>query len=148
MMAFRVFPPEYSGAPDETPDGRYGCSSAHLAMMAFTSISLLYPYPYHFLSPFAFHSFDQYLSLFIFCSSVEISFATLRSTTVTLSMLCNSIVINNRSTSLYNRIVREERTRVALWGACWNRYYRLEIEYFMSTLAQETLEIMRTQLLW
>jgi COP9 signalosome complex subunit 5 len=46
------------------------------------------------------------------------------------------------------RVVREERERVSLWGACWNRYYRLEIEYFMSTLAQDTLNIMRTQLLW
>lgn len=46
------------------------------------------------------------------------------------------------------KIVREERERVSLWGACWNRYYRLEIEFFMSSLAQDTLNIMRTQLLW
>lgn len=45
-------------------------------------------------------------------------------------------------------LVREERDRVSLWGACWNRYYRLDIEYFMSTLAKDTLSIMRTQLLW
>lgn len=46
------------------------------------------------------------------------------------------------------KLVREERERVSLWGACWNRYYRLDIEYFMSSLAQDTLGIMRTQLLW
>ena len=46
------------------------------------------------------------------------------------------------------KIVRDDRQRVALWGACWNRYYRLDLEYFMSSLAQDTLELLRRQLLW
>jgi COP9 signalosome complex subunit 5 len=45
-------------------------------------------------------------------------------------------------------LVREERSRVEQWGACWNRYYRLEIDYFMSSLAADTLRNLRTQLLW
>lgn len=46
------------------------------------------------------------------------------------------------------KIIREERLRVEKWGNCWNRYYKLEIEYFMSNLAQETLGIMRNKFLW
>ncbi len=45
-------------------------------------------------------------------------------------------------------IVKDDRIRVSKWGACWNRYYKLEIEYYMSGLAQDTLEAMNNQFLW
>lgn len=65
--AFRVFPPEYSGPPNETPDGT---------------------------------------------------------------------------------IVEEDSKRVELWGACWNRYYKLEIEYFMSPQAKAVIGILSKNFLW
>ena len=30
-------------------------------------------------------------------------------------------------------IVTDDAKRVEVWGSCWNRYYELEVEYFMST---------------
>ena len=41
-----------------------------------------------------------------------------------------------------------DKTKVELWGACWNRYYKLEIEYFMSPLSQNTLEVLKNKFLW
>ena len=46
------------------------------------------------------------------------------------------------------KIVVDDRARVEKWGACWNRYYRLEVSYFMSTLAQNTLGILKNNFLW
>lgn len=45
-------------------------------------------------------------------------------------------------------IVTDDRRRVELWGACWNRYYRLEIDYFMSALSQQTLGALKNKFLW
>jgi COP9 signalosome complex subunit 5 len=45
-------------------------------------------------------------------------------------------------------IVTDDRRRLELWGACWNRYYRLEIEYFMSALSQQTLGVLKNKFLW
>lgn len=45
-------------------------------------------------------------------------------------------------------IVLDDRRRVELWGSCWNRYYRLEIEYFMSALSQQTLGLLKNKFLW
>jgi COP9 signalosome complex subunit 5 len=42
----------------------------------------------------------------------------------------------------------QERMRVEKWGNCWSRYYELEISYFMSTLAQGTLGILKNSFLW
>lgn len=45
-------------------------------------------------------------------------------------------------------IVVNDHQRVTKWGACWNRYYKLEINYFMSTLSQHTLEMLKDKFLW
>jgi COP9 signalosome complex subunit 5 len=45
-------------------------------------------------------------------------------------------------------IVTDDRRRVELWGACWNRYYKLEIDYFMSALSQQTLGVLKNKFLW
>ncbi|KAJ1438543.1 hypothetical protein B484DRAFT_444520 [Ochromonadaceae sp. CCMP2298] len=46
------------------------------------------------------------------------------------------------------QIVLEDRRRLELWGSCWNRYYKLEIEYFMSSLSQRTLGVLKNKFLW
>lgn len=46
------------------------------------------------------------------------------------------------------KIVTDDRRRVELWGACWNRYYKLEIDYFMSALSQKTLGVLKNKFLW
>ena len=33
-------------------------------------------------------------------------------------------------------------------GACWSRYYRLETSYYMSSLAMNTLNILKNNFLW
>lgn len=45
-------------------------------------------------------------------------------------------------------VVTDDGKRVRLWGACWERYYRLEVSYFMSDLAQNTLSIIKNNFLW
>ena len=45
-------------------------------------------------------------------------------------------------------LIREDNVRVQKWGACWNRYYKLQIEHFMSSLARETLDRLNNQMLW
>lgn len=42
----------------------------------------------------------------------------------------------------------EEQKRLELWGSCWNRYYELEVEYFMSTHARSVLEQLTQDYLW
>lgn len=44
--------------------------------------------------------------------------------------------------------VTDERVRIEKWGICWNRFYKLEVEYFISTLAQTTLGILKNNFLW
>lgn len=46
------------------------------------------------------------------------------------------------------KMIKDDGIRVSQWGACWNRYYKLEIEYFMSQLAQETLTKISNQFSW
>lgn len=46
------------------------------------------------------------------------------------------------------RIVPKESKRVELWGNCWNGYYKLETVYFMSSLAQNTLGMLKDKYLW
>ena len=36
-------------------------------------------------------------------------------------------------------IVTDDSRRLRNWGSCWERYYKLEVSYFMSDLAQSTL---------
>ena len=45
-------------------------------------------------------------------------------------------------------IVIDDRKRVEKWGACWNRYYELEVSYFMSSLSQRTLGALKHEILW
>ena len=46
------------------------------------------------------------------------------------------------------KIESVDRIRVEKWGNCWNRYYELSISYYMSTLAQNILGILKHQFLW
>ena len=46
------------------------------------------------------------------------------------------------------KIVKDDRARVEKWGACWNRYYTLPIEYFMSNLAKDSLNKLSNKFLW
>jgi proteasome lid subunit RPN8/RPN11 len=45
-------------------------------------------------------------------------------------------------------IVANEQTRLELWGSCWNRYYSLQVEYFMSSHARKVLEQLTQDYLW
>lgn len=36
-------------------------------------------------------------------------------------------------------IETSEQARLELWGSCWNRYYELEVEYFMSTTSRQVI---------
>lgn len=46
------------------------------------------------------------------------------------------------------KIIKDDRVRVEKWGACWNRYYQLPIEYFMSNLAKDSLNKLSNKFLW
>jgi COP9 signalosome complex subunit 5 len=46
------------------------------------------------------------------------------------------------------KIITNDQIRIAHWGACWNRYYNIPIEYFMSNLTKESLEKMSNKFLW
>jgi len=41
-----------------------------------------------------------------------------------------------------------EQKRLELWGSCWQRYYELEIEFFMSTHANKVLQQLTQDYLW
>ena len=43
------------------------------------------------------------------------------------------------------KIVKEDSKRVEQWGACWNRYYKLDIDYFMSSQAKTVINILSKQ---
>lgn len=45
-------------------------------------------------------------------------------------------------------IVPTEQIRLEHWGSCWNRYYELSIEYFMSTASRQVLEQLTQNYLW
>lgn len=42
----------------------------------------------------------------------------------------------------------DDKKRVEQWGACWNRYYKLDIEYFMSAQAKAVIGILSKNYLW
>lgn len=46
------------------------------------------------------------------------------------------------------KVVTDDTTRVEHWGACWNRYYQLEVEYFMSSQAKAVIGILSKNYLW
>ena len=45
-------------------------------------------------------------------------------------------------------IVADEQSRIAIWGAAWNRYYELEVEYFMSQSAKKVMSTLTQSFLW
>lgn len=45
-------------------------------------------------------------------------------------------------------ILTNDKSRIEIWGACWNRYYSLEISYFISDLSRTTLGILKNKFLW
>mmetsp|Transcript_17412 Transcript_17412/g.20148 ORF Transcript_17412/g.20148 Transcript_17412/m.20148 type:complete len:377 (-) Transcript_17412:63-1193(-) len=45
-------------------------------------------------------------------------------------------------------IVEEEKERLEKWGSCWNRYYALKVEYFMSKSARNIMTILTQNFLW
>mmetsp|Transcript_28606 Transcript_28606/g.37471 ORF Transcript_28606/g.37471 Transcript_28606/m.37471 type:complete len:386 (-) Transcript_28606:401-1558(-) len=46
------------------------------------------------------------------------------------------------------KIVTDDTSRVERWGSCWNRYYCLEIDYFMSSLASDVMGVLTENFLW
>uniref|UniRef100_A0A7S2NUU7 COP9 signalosome complex subunit 5 n=1 Tax=Leptocylindrus danicus TaxID=163516 RepID=A0A7S2NUU7_9STRA len=45
-------------------------------------------------------------------------------------------------------IVVDEQARIAMWGAAWNRYYELQVEFFMSNSAQKVMNTLTQSFLW
>jgi COP9 signalosome complex subunit 5 len=45
-------------------------------------------------------------------------------------------------------IEHSEQVRLEHWGSCWNRYYELQIEYYMSTASRQVLEQLTQNYLW
>ena len=45
-------------------------------------------------------------------------------------------------------IVTDDATRIEHWGSCWNRYYQLQVEYFMSTQAKTVIDTLSKNFLW
>jgi COP9 signalosome complex subunit 5 len=45
-------------------------------------------------------------------------------------------------------ILDDEQSRLELWGSCWNRYYVLEVEYFMSSHARNVLQQLTQDYMW
>lgn len=45
-------------------------------------------------------------------------------------------------------IEHSEQVRLEHWGSCWNRYYELGIEYYMSTASRHVLEQLTQNYLW
>ncbi|RLN59062.1 hypothetical protein BBJ29_003103 [Phytophthora kernoviae] len=45
-------------------------------------------------------------------------------------------------------IVTDESARLERWGNCWNRYYTLEIDYFMSALGSQVVSVLSEEFLW
>lgn len=43
---------------------------------------------------------------------------------------------------------RDEAKCVELWGSCWNRYYELKIEFFMSSQAKIIIDVLNNSFLW
>lgn len=41
-----------------------------------------------------------------------------------------------------------EKVRLEHWGSCWNRYYELSIEYYMSSTSRQVMEALTSKYLW
>ena len=42
----------------------------------------------------------------------------------------------------------DDKLRIEKWGACWDRYYELDVSYFMSQLSLKTLGILKSNFSW
>ncbi|GMI60294.1 hypothetical protein ScalyP_jg10107 [Parmales sp. scaly parma] len=45
-------------------------------------------------------------------------------------------------------VITTEKSRLENWGSCWSRYYSLDVEYFMSDLAQSVIKSVTENLFW
>lgn len=45
-------------------------------------------------------------------------------------------------------IVTEEKLRLEVWGKCWDRYYELEVEYYMSNAARNMITLLTQNYAW
>ena len=45
-------------------------------------------------------------------------------------------------------IETREKIRLEHWGSCWNRYYELDVEYFMSRVSRNVMERLTQDYLW
>lgn len=45
-------------------------------------------------------------------------------------------------------ICEDGKSRLEKWGSCWNRYYELDLEYFMSKSARNVMNILTRNFLW
>jgi len=45
-------------------------------------------------------------------------------------------------------VVADAKVAIERWGACWDNYYLLEVSYFMSQLAHNTLNTFRDKFMW
>jgi COP9 signalosome complex subunit 5 len=45
-------------------------------------------------------------------------------------------------------VIHEERGRLEQWGSCWNAYYELQVEYFMSSGARNVMSLLTQIFLW
>lgn len=45
-------------------------------------------------------------------------------------------------------VEESEQLRLEHWGSCWNRYYELDVEYFMSSTSRTVLERLTQEYLW
>ena len=45
-------------------------------------------------------------------------------------------------------IIHEEQARLEQWGSCWQAYYELDVEYFMSGGARSVLSTLTQNFLW
>jgi hypothetical protein len=46
------------------------------------------------------------------------------------------------------RIEPSEKLRLEHWGSCWNRYYELTVDYYMSSTSRFVLEALTSKYLW
>eukprot|EP00523_Entomoneis_sp_CCMP467_P000332 CAMPEP_0168746642 /NCGR_PEP_ID=MMETSP0724-20121128/15255_1 /TAXON_ID=265536 /ORGANISM="Amphiprora sp., Strain CCMP467" /LENGTH=392 /DNA_ID=CAMNT_0008794425 /DNA_START=41 /DNA_END=1222 /DNA_ORIENTATION=- len=46
------------------------------------------------------------------------------------------------------QIEPREKIRLEYWGSCWNRYYELDVEYFMSSVSRTVMERLTQDYLW
>nr|CCA18128.1 COP9 signalosome complex subunit 5 putative [Albugo laibachii Nc14] len=46
------------------------------------------------------------------------------------------------------RIVSDDASRIERWGSCWNRYYELQVDHFISSLGSQIVQVLTEEVLW